>query len=358
MKYQDNPNLNLNDNLKGELRYITLAQVIGCVLVIFGHSFPFVTEVPRAVRESQVFLYAFHMPLFVWCSGFLFAYTRQTEKNGLGAFAGKRAVKILVPYVVLSLVGIAPKALFSSVLNDSLSLGAYSLTRAFLVPRENIWGHFWFLPMIYLMGVGAYLLDKIFKKTDKREWWWLIATVGLFAVSEVKSDAGKWLGMNDILHYGWTYVLGVWMGYVGAEWLTELSSKRMALIAVGGGNFIVSLMLLVGLKNVHGTELMLRNSAVAVMMTAGVLAYSMLWARNTTINRRSLIAQTYQIFILSWPCQLVVEVVTERLMHLPWWVVMPSVFVTGVCGPLVLIRLVGWFETKTNTKVLSFVLGR
>lgn len=65
MKYQDNPNLNLNDNLKGELRYITLAQVIGCVLVIFGHSFPFVTEVPRAVRESQVFLYAFHMPLFV-----------------------------------------------------------------------------------------------------------------------------------------------------------------------------------------------------------------------------------------------------------------------------------------------------
>ena len=109
---------------------------------------------------------------------------------------------------------------------------------------------------------------------------------------------------------------------------------------------------------VTGYVLASRNAVIAMLMTGGILSFSMLWAKATNINRRSLIAQTYQIFILSWPCQLVVEVVTERLLHLQWCIVMPAVFVTGVCGPLVLIRLVEWFEARTKTRFLSFVLGR
>lgn len=235
MRSQDNANLNPNPNL--DLRYITLAQVIGCVLVIFGHSFPFVTEIPRAVSQSQVFLYAFHMPLFVWCSGFLFAYTRQTEKNGLGAFAGKRAMKILVPYVAMSLVGVVPKVMFSSVLNDSMSLDAYSLVRAFLVPRENIWGHFWFLPMIYLMGVGGYVLESVYRKTKMRSGLWLATVIVLLAVSEVKTEGGKWLGVNDILHFGWTYALGVWMALEGVDMMERMANSRRSLLAVGGGYY-------------------------------------------------------------------------------------------------------------------------
>ena len=218
-----------------ELRHITLAQIIGCMLVIFGHSFPFVTETPMVMTQLRVWLYCFHMPLFVWCSGFLFAYTHQTEKNGLGRFAGKRAMKILVPYVALSLVGIVPKALSSSVLNDALSLDAYSVMRAFLVPRENIWGHFWFLPMIYLLGVGCFVLDILFRRLRFRKELWLAMTGVLLVISELKSDAGKWFGMNDVLHYGWIYALGIVAAQIDTSHIYNLNRKQSLLYIVGGG---------------------------------------------------------------------------------------------------------------------------
>ncbi len=350
MRFHVNSNSNLN--------WVTLAQMIGCVLVIFGHSFPFVTDVPRVLGQSQVLLYCFHMPLFVWCSGFLFAYTRQTEKIGLGAFAGKRAMKILVPYVMLSLVGIVPKAMFASVLNGSLSLDAYSLTRAFLVPRENIWGHFWFLPMIYLLGVGGYVLDSLYRKTKYRVGLWTVTIIALMAVSEVKTEIGMWLGVNDVFHFGWIYALGILVAVTGMDTLNKLNDRIKSLWTIGGSTFVASIVLFVACGYQTDVVLVMRNAAIAVMMIAGILSWSILIGESLHIDRRSLIAQTYQIFILSWPCQLVAEVVTERLLHLPWCVIMPSVFVTGVCGPLVLIRLVEWIEAKTTTRFLSFILGR
>lgn len=340
------------------LSWVTLAQMMGCVMVIFGHSFPFVTDVPRVLELSQVWLYCFHMPLFVWCSGFLFVYTHQTEKNGLRAFACKRAIKILVPYVMLSLVGMVPKALFASVLNDSLSLDAYSLTRAFLVPRENIWGHFWFLPMIYLLGVGGYMLDSLYRITKLRVGLWIVTVIALMAVSEVKTETGMWFGLNDVLHFGWIYTLGILVAMTGMKTLNKLNDRTKSLLTIGGGTLVASIVLFVASGYWTGVVLVIRNAAIAVMMIAGIMAWSILIGRRLHVDRHSFMAQTYQIFILSWPCQLVVEVITERLLHLPWWVIMPSVFVAGVCGPLVLIKLVEWLEARTTTRFLSFILGR
>ncbi len=75
------------------------------------------------------------------------------------------------------------------------------------------------------------------------------------------------------------------------------------------------------------------------------------------ITRKSLIAQTYQIFILSWPCQLVVEIILERIIHLQWWIILPAVFCSGIIGPLILIRAIDVFESKTRTHFLSLIIG-
>jgi len=155
-----------------ELRYITFAQMIGCILVIFGHSYPFVTEVPDTLIEVRSFIYLFHMPLFVFCSGYLLSYTNQAERKTFKEYCGQRAKKLLLPYIILSFIGVIPKYLFSSFLNDSIELNLSSLIRAFLVPRENIWGHFWFLPMIFFMGCIAYLIDRYVMKKDYKIIGW------------------------------------------------------------------------------------------------------------------------------------------------------------------------------------------
>ncbi len=65
---------------KNKLNFITWMNIIGCILVIIGHSYPFVTEIPSAAQKLQIFIYDFHMPLFVWCGGYLIVAARQNER--------------------------------------------------------------------------------------------------------------------------------------------------------------------------------------------------------------------------------------------------------------------------------------
>ena len=225
-----------------ELKYITLAQIIGCLLVIWGHSYPFVTDMPLVVEQGKNFIYRFHMPLFIFCSGYLLAYTKQTERKSFKEYVGNRTKRLLIPYFILSIIGILPKFIFSSVLNDTLQLDALSLTRAFLVPRDNIWGHFWFLPMIFFMGVIAYLTEKyVLAKNNKTNCWGLITLI-LMAVSIFikPTDRMKWLGINDLALYGWSYSLGVTIYYKFNDIKNKIHLEvwQTAILCLVGGVFL------------------------------------------------------------------------------------------------------------------------
>ena len=318
-----------------ELKYITLAQIIGCCLVILGHSFPFVTPYPCVLMEGCRFLYTFHMPLFVWCSGFLFAHTMQTRKT-FAQYASQRALKLLVPYFLISLIGLVPKILASSVLNDTLNMDAMEIVRAFLVPREGVWGHFWFLPMIYLMS--------------KKVGTWIVITLVAFALSFFKSDVLGWFGVNDVLLYFMYYSMGVVSDRMAfnmklCNWMYLVGAVLMALALF----FTITS----GVGMIH-----CRNTVIAILMIFTIVQLCRMYADRTTIQRKSLIAQTYQIFILSWPCKLVVGVVVERILHMNWMIFIPVVFVTGVVMPLILLKLMDWLEEKIDVRYMSFILGR
>lgn len=91
---------------------------------------------------TKLFVYSFHMPVFVFCSGVLLVLSDADRKYTFPAYLKRRALRLLLPYFVFSLIGIVPKVLLSSVLNDSLRFEFLQIVRAFLVPRESIWGHF------------------------------------------------------------------------------------------------------------------------------------------------------------------------------------------------------------------------
>ncbi len=211
------------DVKSGQLQYITLMQIIGCVLVIFGHSYPFRTEIPLWLLKIREFIYLFHMPLFVWCSAVLMIKTKQSDRYSFRLFARRRAKRILLPYAVLSLGGILPKAVLSPLLNDSLEINAYSLARSFLVPRENIWGHFWFLPMIFFMGIIGYVIEKVARKKEKIVWG--LATLLFLPLSFLKFDWGVFLGINDLLKYMWVYALGSFFAVIFREKMGGVSSS-------------------------------------------------------------------------------------------------------------------------------------
>ena len=100
------------------------------------------------------------------------------------------------------------------------------------------------------------------------------------------------------------------------------------------------------------------NILVSLLMINVILLACVALDNNIEINRKSQITQTYQIYILSWPCQLVVEILLERVLHFQWWIILPTVFCSGVIGPLILLKVIDYFERKTNAHYFSLIIGK
>ena len=167
------------------------------------------------------------------------------------------------------------------------------------------------------------------------------------------SNGLEWFGINDLAIYGWIYSLGVEVYYLLGDIKEKVNIagwKTAAICIVGGGiSLLISL-----LKEDNDKP----DVLIACLMISVILLVCIVWNGNTKLNRKSLIAQTYQIFILSWPCQLVVEIIVERILHLQWWIILPTVFMAGVIGPLIIIKTIDLFEIKTKTHLLSLIIGK
>ncbi len=334
----------MNEKAKN-LTFITLMQMVGCFFVIFGHSYPFITDVPSYAYKLQIFIYDFHMPLFVWCSGYLLVAAKQTEKYSFKEYFIRRAKHILVPYFAFSIIAVVPKILLSPLLNDELDFNALQIIRTFLVPRESVWGHFWFLPMIFILGILGYGILKLEKLI--KGGYILYAVLVLTIAGYFVPNLTGWFSVNDILHYAFYFVLGM----VCNKKAFELLNK--APLFIGFGSLITSVLLFVLTKN----QIMVAF-VISILMIIAVYAFCYKASNGFKINRNSVFAQTYQIFILSWPCQLIVEIIFERIFGLPFYAMLPLMLIAGIIGPIIILKLVIWFTEKTKIKFISLMIGR
>jgi fucose 4-O-acetylase-like acetyltransferase len=62
--------------------------------------------------------------------------SKSVKKYGSIGFIKKRAVRLLIPYLVLSLIGIVPKFMVRNYINDTVELNTMYFVRGILVPRK------------------------------------------------------------------------------------------------------------------------------------------------------------------------------------------------------------------------------
>lgn len=84
-----------------------IAKAICIILVVIGHYFP--DNSPEWYVWVHDVIYTFHMPLFMFASGYIYNATR----NGgtYGSFLWKKVRRLMVPYVVTSFIVISIKLL-------------------------------------------------------------------------------------------------------------------------------------------------------------------------------------------------------------------------------------------------------
>lgn len=149
---------------KHKSRQIALMTVFAMTLVVAGHC-----DITLDYKETWIFkwAYSFHMPLFFFISGFLFALTnpanRMTEAKAYKSFIKKKTSRLLMPFLFINSLIFIIKAAFikdSSLMQHPLKLSIPSfLDTTFLHPT----GYMWFLPALFVVFIIAFPFYKYLK---------------------------------------------------------------------------------------------------------------------------------------------------------------------------------------------------
>ena len=84
-----------------------IAKAIAIILVVIGHYYP--ENAPEWYRALHSWIYTFHMPLFMFASGYIYLSFKKDE--GYFTFIKKKFRRLFVPYIIVSMIIISIKLL-------------------------------------------------------------------------------------------------------------------------------------------------------------------------------------------------------------------------------------------------------
>lgn len=321
---------------KNKIGFIAAARCIGILLVVFGHSYPFDVYISPSLWKISEFIYTFHMPLFLLLSGYLVTYNARP----VGSYIHRRAVRLLVPYFSLSVIAFVPKAMIQQYLNDSVEFSLWYLVKTELIPRDNVWGHFWYIPVVFTLCCFGVLMLNPMRNHRAVRWTLLTATWLLLFVPRTTD----WFALEDLRKTSFYFVLGMVLAIQDSE--ASVVSSRCWLLA-----FPAAIALFVSVNTT------LTNSVIACLMIGFVLHIGT-WL---PLNKKGLFAviekSSFTIFLLSWPAQAVVEVVCNKLLHLPVLLTMGLMFLAGIAVPLVCVKIVSLIDKRISAKGIKLAIG-
>jgi len=168
-------------------RQFLLLQAIAIVLVVIGHK----GSVGFEKLNDWFLIYAYHMPLFVFISGYFFSLD---NLNNISLYIRKKSVHLIIPYFIYNLI--YDIIVFILKRNGIINYGEGINLRTFFA-EPFISGHqyafnlaMWFVLMLFLVQVVyisfRYLCKKIKLQSETVIFIFLLA-LGLFAIWATKT---------------------------------------------------------------------------------------------------------------------------------------------------------------------------
>jgi fucose 4-O-acetylase-like acetyltransferase len=127
---------------------VDIAKAICIILVVAGHYIP--ENSPGWYVMLNKFIYSFHMPLFMFASGYLYMQTRKDESYG--SFIRRKIKRLVVPYFSVSVLIVTIKLLSQNVANveDPATWHSYIAILYSASAAEFLW-FIWVLFIIFLI---------------------------------------------------------------------------------------------------------------------------------------------------------------------------------------------------------------
>lgn len=207
-----------NKIVKERLLYISIMQVIAITLVFIGHSvriFPkwafFYSPVHSTLMQSINFIiYSFHMPLFVFISGFLLANSFSKPYRTVFQYIIGRFKRLIIPFYLFAIFWNIPLWSLANIYPD-ITLHDKIL---FILKGMNC-GHLWFLAMLFCLTVIFLVIERLILKKSHVLLGLLIFIPVYFFNIHGKNDYYQIFRVNKYLIY-------FYLGYLCFSYRTEI----------------------------------------------------------------------------------------------------------------------------------------
>ncbi|MCM1519016.1 MAG: acyltransferase [Pseudoflavonifractor sp.] len=337
------------------LRYLSYLKVVGIILVVVGHS---LHEYPGTQEQVWLFrfIYSFHMPLFVFASGFAMSYSvmMRSRGDGYGTFLLKKVKRLLVPFFVLNGIAFLPRVLFNSFADDKIELSSGQFIKSLFYSDELSIIFFWFLPMCFLCTCLTYLPLRYVG--DSSRWKGLLSVLLLcIALLTRYTDLGPetrffslWEFSNLYLYFALGIIAGMY--FKTLERVPWSSVWLLVLLSV----VTVSLFEMTEIYGGYG----IWGVLCACSGIAAVISLSHLLVQRNITLLDHLCDATYMIFLLSWFIHTVTQQILHHFTDFPWWCYTALSIVCAVYVPYAVLLFLRFGDNLKRTKrTLLFILG-
>ena len=318
---------------KKKINWLLILQGWAMLWVVIGHAFLGTAgEGPAWENVLFHFAYSFHMPLFMLVSGWLFYRTRMNDKWPYNKLLKDKALRLLLPGLVFSIVAYALKVAFPGEMSRQVGLNLREIVHQYLYPNDNPMRELWFIVTLFWF----FVMTPLWKVVLKRAWtMWLMVAV-LMAL-HFWNPSIELLCINRVLIYAIWFYLGIVISKT--DLVDRLFSKHAWLtLLVGIAIYVAGRMTIAIITTVGGIVL---SFGLALMLDQ--------YLPKTFSTFRN---YTYQIFLMGIFAQMFVKIL-YRHFSMPYVVAYLFCIAIGIYVPVLVSKLI----EKINWRPLSLCAG-
>ncbi len=324
---------------------IDRVKVFAIVLVVIGHVPD--TASPDWARDLRYYIYNFHMPLFMYLSGYVyFQAVNKPDQRSYRSYVAERANRLLIPFLAFAVFVINVKYVSSGVAEINRSNFSYleGYKRLIFNTSNSPSLDLWYLVVLFVFSVASQPLMRQGTRYLPLLCAVSIVLYGIFAYFEPRG------GMIDDFYIDrvcWFYVFFV-MGAVSCAW------RGFVLVAMRRA-WLPFLVIFVVLQYLAMTQHCTFGSGWRFLLigSASIVAFHGLFAAEEMTGDRIVLGMSRNVLIIYLLNSMMVGVVQQPfrkvafLAHLPYMIQLAVITLVAIIVPIAVRSLVlrrRWLE--------------
>jgi len=315
------------------------------LLIIYLHAFPVIDPdaknlLVRILMRLRLGVGILPVYTFVFISGYLFSLTTPPDgKFDFRGFVGKKAKRLLLPYVFLSSVAYPVKCVLSRLAMRPSGFSAAEYFKGLVFPYENTIFFFWFLPTLFCAFLFAPVLNMALRRPARTAL--IPLTTALLAALYIFNPFGRDLifnikGIADFLFFFWAGMVFFSLGELKVPFRGAVSLLCLAAVVI---------------MSLDGLNSRAETLAATVLFIFWIHHFAGFYVARGWKAIRFMEGYSYPVFLLSWFPIVFVRIVMYQKLHAGLLPVIAAMYVCGLVAPLVVAKAVQRYLPRAGSLI-------